>query len=122
MALDVEYYKQLNYDFHKKVGSLGWYEDLEAIGITPRDAVGTFGSSDTTMLLKFCKDNPQYHIITRLSAAKTVNKFVNGNYIYTLAAGDRNPNLELNFPPEVVDHLMSDIMALIQRVKPEVGL
>ena len=115
MAIDIEEYKELSHQFHQKIGIINWYEDIEAIGLSPLDAFGSF--RDIEMLLKFCHDNSKYHIITRLSAYKTVNRFVRGDYIYFLASGDSDPSLEKITPPEIVDHMMRENFLLFDAVK-----
>ena len=67
MAVDIAYYMRINHEFHAKVGLFSWYEDLEKIGITPRNALATFRSRDAAMLIQFCEEQPQFHIVTRLS-------------------------------------------------------
>ena len=117
MALDLDYYKKLNSDFHRKVGTINWYEDLEAIGLTPLNVGCSFWECHLEMLLKFCHDHPEYHIITRLSAHKTVNRLVRGGYLFSLASGDKDPDLERVYPPEVVDHMMRENQLYLEAVK-----
>lgn len=119
MALNIAYYKKLNAEFHDRVGTIDYYEDVEALGLHPRNALGAFKGIDGDFLLRFCENNPDYHIVTRLSAFHTVNRFVRGDFIYNLALGDSDQSLERIYPPEIVDHLMSELELFIKRIKPE---
>lgn len=121
MALDLDYYKKLNSNFYNQVGAIIRYEELEAIGLNPSNVFCTFHSEHLEMLLKYCHDHPKYHIVTVLSHSKIVNRFVRGDYIYHLASGDKSPDLERIYPPEIVDHMMREIKLIFQTVKPEVG-
>ena len=122
MAMDLEQYKELNHQFYEKIGIINWYKDLEAIGLTPKNVFCTFDENDIEMLLNFCQKNPKFHIVTNLSDYKTVNRFVRGDYIYSLAYGDCDPRLEKITPPEIIDHMVCEIELFIQSVKSHRGL
>ena len=113
--VDIAFYKKLNYEFYCKAGILSSMEELEEIGIEPPDAVGSFRRSRVEELIAFCKENPTYHIVTRINSYLTVNRFVDGDYIFKLANGDNNPNLVLKFPQEVIDHLDAELNHFIRR-------
>lgn len=121
MALEIEYYKEKNSDFYMKTGIICWYEDLENLGLTPRTVTGTFIAPDVPTLQKFCEQNPQYHIVSTISELKKVNKYLPGNHTYKLANGDSNPDLEIVYPPEMIEHVASEIMLIAKRVKPDLG-
>lgn len=119
MALDIAYYKRINSEFHRRVGTLNWYEDLEALGFTPDCVIGAFYLSDIPALQQFCLSNSKYHIVTYISSLVMVNRFDKSGRFYFLADGDKDPSIELVFPQEVDDHLAAEFHLLLNRLKPE---
>ena len=119
--MDIRYYKHLGHTFKERTGTILWYEDLLELGLEPRNVAASFYESDCNLLQSFCRENPEFHIVTRISDYLTVNKFVPGNHLFRLARGDQDPELELVYPPEIVDHLMGEIELIVKRMKPEVG-
>ena len=117
MAIDLEYYKEQNNQFYETVGIISWYEDLEAAGLSPNNVICNFGKPHIEMLLNFCLKNPKFHIVTTLSDYKTVNRFIRGDYIYSLASGSNDPSLELISPPELVDHMMRENLLFLKTMK-----
>ena len=113
--IDVSYYKKINGDFHRKVGVIACTERLLDLGIESPNAVGSFRKNLIQELIKFCKLNPKFHMITRIDDRLTVNRYVSGDYIYFIAEGDADPTLELNLPPEAVDHLYAELEHFIRR-------
>lgn len=121
MTIDIAYYNRLSYEFHTRVGTLRYYEDLESLGLSPKDIIGSFWPEDVPRLQSYCQENPEYHIVTRVSANLEVNRYVPGDHKYFLANGDKSEDLEIYYPPEVIDHMMSEIELILIRVKPELG-
>jgi hypothetical protein len=112
--VDIAYYKKLNGEFHHKVGIISCPEQLETLGIDVPDAACFFRQGRVKELTIFCKNNPGFHIVTHINSFLSVNKFIEGDYIFNLANGDDDPNLELKIPPEVIDHLYAELNHFIR--------
>mgnify|MGYP003683441891 CR=1 FL=1 len=121
MDIDIAYYKSEIYEFYKRVGIVSCYEALEGLGLSPRDVIGTFWPQDIEALLSFCKENSDYHIVTRISESLKVNRYVKGDFTYRLAKGEKKSDLEIRYPPELINHMMSELELLFKWVKPEIG-
>ncbi len=109
--------KKMIGDFHRKVGTIQHYEELNELGLDPFDATGNFSNSSLPALTQFCRINKDYHITTYLGG-KHVNYVVEGDHVYVLAEGDTNPELELVLPKEFYDHLLTLLKKLCGR--PEI--
>lgn len=118
--MDIDYYKRRNGDFYRRIGVVNCANRLTALGLKPRDVIGSFWSEDAVDLLEFCRANPEYHIVTTLSFALTLNRYLKGNYRYRLADGDSDPALKLDFPPEVVAHLDTELDLFIRSAKTKI--
>mgnify|MGYP003683463007 CR=1 FL=1 len=119
MAIDINYYKKINQKFYLKTGIINCYKELEELGLYPLAATGIFWPGQTPDLLKFCRKNPEFHIVTYISASLMVNRYEPEDHRYMLANKDNDPKLELNLPPEVVQHLMRESLLFCKRMKPE---
>ena len=115
--MDISYYKRLNGEFSRRIGLMTYYVDLEKLGLSPRSAIGTFWPRDIPILLEFCRKNPNYHIVTDVKSGGRVNKYVEGNHMYKLAKGDTDPDLQLQFPQEVKNHISAELYLLGRRLK-----
>lgn len=116
---DVTHYKKLNGDFCRRTGLISNPDKLALLGLHPRDAAGGFWTDDGKRLSAFCRKNPDYHIISIVNPGYKVNRFVAGCYRYYLAKGDDNPDLQLEYPPEVVNHLNSELLLCVRSAKPK---
>ena len=114
--VDIEYYKRINHEFFKRVGAINCVDRLHEMGLNPTSIIGTFWPRDVPKLIEVCARNPNLHIITNTKLGITVNRYVEGDGRYQLADGDSDPNLELRLPPEVINHIFSELNHLIRRM------
>lgn len=117
--MNLEQAKEANYQFHLRTGMILCLDRLASIGLEPSLLIGGFFEADVAILLKFCKDNPQYHIVSIISAALRVNHFISGGKCYYLADGDDDPTLRLEFPPETMKECMAETAMIVQRLMAE---
>ena len=117
--MDINFYKQLGYQFHRKVGMILCIDRLTAMGLCPRNAVGNFWKCDVGTLLDYCKKNPEYHIVTIIQPGLEINRFEPDGFRYHLADGDANSQLSVEFPPEVIQHFITELNLFVRRVKPQ---
>ena len=82
--------------FFIQTGTLCYYEEVEALGFKTFDVIGHFMGSDAGKLVEFCKDHPNYHIVTVTRSGYYENRYVPDQSLYYLANGDPNPHLVLN--------------------------
>jgi hypothetical protein len=93
-------------EFHRRVGLVGSYLELEWLGFKIESYGGSFRARRLPELIGFCTANPEYHIVTYTDLGRFANKNVPDKDLYFLAKGDKNPNLVLN-------HLIDPARALI---------
>lgn len=122
MALDIAWYQKLNHEFDRRVGLLNWYEDLEALGFQTTCISGSFSHKELPKLERYCKSNPDYHIVSFISLIHTVNRLDYRGSSFFLANGDSDPSLELILPQEVSDHFTTEFELLIDRLNPMLHL
>ena len=82
--------------FYRRIGLLCTYPQLEWLGFYLDNSEGMFTLSQSRMLLEFCRDNPEYHVVTCTHPGRLENRYVPGKNVYLLAEGDKNPNLVLD--------------------------
>ena len=83
-------------DFYQRVGVINNFHELEWLGLAGHDFSGTFGSWMLPELIRFCRDNPEYHILSSNGPGRVVNQLLEGKVYYMIANGDRDPTLTLN--------------------------
>ena len=83
-------------EFYERVGMVAPYTALERLGLATNLCFSFYWAEDLPQLLDFCRDNPEYHIISSDTPGRLVNRYLPGAKTYSLAKGDRNPNLVLN--------------------------
>lgn len=115
LMIDLAHYKRINHEFHRKTGIIGCVHRLNEMNLEPRDIIGVFWLRDIAKLFETCKNDIRLHIVTNINPGLTVNRYVEGSYGFYLADGDKDPNLELRFPPEIVAHLYSELNHFIRR-------
>jgi hypothetical protein len=97
-ALENKMVLYVNYSaFCKRIGLLNNYYDLEALGLEAHDHSGSFFSHDLPELIAFCREHPEYHIVTCDGPGRRVNRLIHGKSYYMLANGDPDPALMLNY-------------------------
>jgi len=80
-----------------------FYETLEPIsgedncGIVPCLNSDRFFPYRLKELLKFCAENPGYHIATQIDSFTTVNKFIESGKAFYLCTGDFDPEIVFFF-------------------------
>lgn len=79
-------------EFFSVTGSLGLHDILQ-LGIMPCEANGAFLQKGIQTLQKFCKENPQYHIISVQQNKPIVNRYLENSHHYYLANGNADPRL-----------------------------
>ena len=84
------------HSFFQRTGIIVNGDELEWLGLNSYSFTATFLESVVHMIVDFCKNNPEYHIITVTSPGHMENRYVPGKRVYYLAKGDKNPNLALN--------------------------
>ena len=82
--------------FNKRVGLVKNYYEIEWLGLTGHDFCGSFGRSCLPQLIQFCKDNPEYHIVSCDGPGRYINRLVAHQSFYMIGDGDKDPNLVLN--------------------------
>ncbi|MBF0442653.1 MAG: hypothetical protein HQK54_12170 [Oligoflexales bacterium] len=83
--------------FFRQTGIILNHEELEWLGFQLKNGFTTiFGDSEVPLIIQFCEENPEYHIITMTQPGHIENRYVPGKRVYYLAKGDKNPNLVLN--------------------------
>ena len=97
------------YLFAKKTGMNLTREQLDELGLPPGDIGNMFFEKSTSMLLRFCSENPKYHIVSA-SRGCFENRYVSGRNIYKLADGDKNPHLVLDMCLKKDPHLLLEEM------------
>ena len=81
--------------FFRRTGLLYLTEQVEWLGFRLNNSLGVFNESQAQMLVKFCEQNPEYHIISGTGPGYLENRYVPGHRTYYLAKGDKSPNLVL---------------------------
>ena len=117
--MNLEQAKEANYQFHLQTGMILCLDRLTAMGLHPRLPLGSFFEEDSQKLIKFCEENSRYHIVTTISAALRINKFVPGGWCYYLADGDNDPTLQLEFPPEAMKECEAETAMIVRRLMVE---
>jgi len=84
-------------DFNRRVGLITNYYDLEWLGLVGHDFSGSFDYRFLTQLQRFCKDHPEYHILSSDGPGRLINCFVEGKDFYQLGDADADPALVLNY-------------------------
>ena len=77
--------------FAERTGLIIAPEDLSMLGLHMDDIQAAFWGSSSDMLLEFCKQHPQYHIVTITGPGRLENRYIPRKNIYMLAAGDSHP-------------------------------
>ena len=99
-------------EFYTRVHTISNDEELRFLGFNVDSVVGTFHEEDLADLKQFCKDNPEFHIVTQTHPGRHVNRLIEKSDHYTLADGDANPNLILNpFAGENPELVMEDLFS-----------
>ena len=84
-------------DFNRQVGLINNYYDLEWLGLTGQDFSGAFGSWHLPQLIDFCRENPEYHIVSSDGPGRFVNCLLPDKVQYMIANKDNDPALVLNY-------------------------
>ena len=108
--------------FYDRTGIIVDYQEIEWLGFNLDNFVGMFGQEDLAALLKFCEENPEYHIVSNTELGRSINKYVPDRKIYQLANGDKNPNLVLNWSldpmrPLIHEDILREAFAVLNDVK-----
>ena len=82
--------------FYRRIGLLCTYQQLQPLGFNHNEIIAVFDESQTGILLDFCSENPDCHIVTYTQPGRMENRFVPNKNLYMLANGDQNPNLVLD--------------------------
>ena len=82
--------------YFRRVGMICDFRELAWLGFDMGIYLSIFSQHLVPQLLTFCRENPEYHVVTSISAGRWVNKYVPDCRCYKLAKGDKNPNLVLN--------------------------
>ncbi len=79
--------------------------DFALLGITPTTQLGFFSRNRLAELLAYCRNNPEYHIVSFLQDAPfKVNAVVEDAAFYMLGQGDSDP--ELMYAPKMNEELL----------------
>lgn len=85
-----------NYSEFKRLTAPLMDLDFALLDITPDFRLGMFGPKRLPELVTFCKNNPEYHIISSLRHVSVdVNAVVEPAAFYMLGQGDQDPELML---------------------------
>ena len=83
-------------EFYDRVKIVFPHTELAPLGLQADSYSGLFFDSSVEQLVEFCAHNPTYHIVTGLDEGRSINRYIPGPHIYSLAVGDRNPCLMLS--------------------------
>ena len=84
------------HQYFRRVGMISDFRELAWLGFDMGIYLSIFSQHLTAQLLTFCRENPEYHVVTSVDPGRWVNKYVPDCRCYKLANGDKNPNLVLN--------------------------
>ena len=84
------------HSFFRRTGIIVNDDELEWLGLNLSCFTPIFGESEEHVIVDFCRNNPEYHIITMTYPGHMENRYVSSKRAYFLAKGDKNPNLALN--------------------------
>lgn len=109
-------------EFRARVGMIEDYLELEWLGFKLNNICGIFRSQDLPNLIAFCRDHPNYHIVSSLGSGRYINKYDPSARSYALANGDKNRSLALNYflnPqwPLIVEDTISKALTELQNIK-----
>jgi len=126
-----EYKMELTFDvhaFYRRTGTILNSLELEWLGLKFDDLSAIFRGYEVNLILDFCKDNDEYHIITMTEPGRLENRYVPGKRVYYLAKGDKNQNLAVNpfvgpnaalFEERVIQTTLAIISDVKRSDKPE---
>jgi hypothetical protein len=97
------------HEFFEAVGRL-MFEDFLGLEIEPSTPLGIFSRRRLPELLEFCKKNPEYHVISSISALVLFNRPVESAGLYLLGAGDADPDLACIYPMDLESVSRSKIL------------
>ena len=108
--------------FNRRVGLITNYYDLEWLGLNGHDFCGGFGSQHLPQLLRFCQENPDYHIVSCDGPGRCVNRLLLEKDFYMLANKDKDPALVLNYLldpewPTLLEEGISSALAELDHIK-----
>ena len=83
--------------FNRRVGLITIFYDLEWLGLSGHDFCGAFWRCFLPQLIQFCKENPEYHIVTSDGPGRLLNRLVEEKSFYMIGVGDKDPALVLNY-------------------------
>jgi hypothetical protein len=78
-------------DFQKQVGWM-MFDDFDEVAIKPCTFMGIFSKKRLNELIKFCNENPQYHIVSEKKFC-CFNRIIDDAPIYFLGKGSHCPAL-----------------------------
>ena len=84
-------------DFNRRVGLIKNYYDLEWLGLSGHDFCRAFRRCFLPQLIQFCKENPEYHIVTSDGPGRLINRLVEEKSFYLIGVGEKDPALVLNY-------------------------
>ena len=79
--------------FSKRVGMIDFARDVEPLGFKLSSVSAIFGEKELKALIRFCDENPDYHIVSYVGPYIYRNKYIPRCFPYFLAHGDANQNL-----------------------------
>ena len=109
-------------DFNRRVGLVNNYCELEFLGLTGQDFSGAFRGRYLPQLVQFCKDNPDYHILSGDGPGRLVNRLILERNYYMIGDGDQDPALVLNYLldpqwPVLAEDGISAALAELEHIK-----
>lgn len=98
------------YEFYEETGMITDPDRVSELGLFTDDICAAFEPEAVDALLKFCSENPNFHIVTALEDATLyVNRFEENGCLYKLAEGNADPNYMLDARP-VIQNILSAFM------------
>ncbi|MBF0441361.1 MAG: hypothetical protein HQK54_05605 [Oligoflexales bacterium] len=106
--------------FVKKTGMLCRPHQLIELGFRMDNISCMFWESEAEALLQFCKENPEYHIISATNG-RFENRYVPSRNVYMLAKSDKDPNFILDMclkksPSLVAKEGLEEALAIISNI------
>ena len=80
------------HQYFRRVGMISDFRELAWLGFDMGIYLSIFPQHLAAQLLTFCRENPEYHVVTSVDPGRWVNKYVPDCRCYKLANGDKNPN------------------------------
>ena len=91
MTLNIEFLETCHL-FFRRVGKMR-FDDFKDLAIKPDEPIGIFSRSRILELINFCRENPDYHVISVTKQGIFLNGYTSQAAYYCVGWGEVNPRL-----------------------------